>query len=603
MAIKELTPSEWLEEIDKGLKYRRLWGLEDYWGEVEALTYNVDKSQANSGPNIMISTMDGLCSSLNVPMPYVTVKGRRSDLIWKARMCEQIDNMLIQQMKMVRETERMTVSTFLWGQSIAKIGYDSEYGWDESLDIGPVLNRPPMGMTLSMFDRKQRRIEYNDYQPGMPWFSAVMPHDIVLPWGVFGIHNTPWIAHRIVRHIDSVRTDLKYEHTRELQPVLSMEDHIRSYQSPINPYRLGRADTFSDQGRNDAEYVELWEIRDRRTGKIYVIATHHNQFLRNEPDLLQINGRLPYVTMSFVPRARSFWVTPDSYYLRYHQADLSDIAIQKTKSRRLNCLKMLYMDGCVDEDQLMKLLSSEIGAGVKIRNDTGMNLQEVAQWVTAPPVNQSLSMDEESVRRNAREQVGFSRNQIGEYEASGRRTAYEAQQVAQSSELRLDRRQNGLRNVYIDTMEIVNGIISENWKLGRMVEVTGQDGAPEVYNVKGNDLKGQFDYSIGFSVGAQETIQQRRANAFQMYMQLSQDPRIDPIALAQWLALAINDPEFNTIFAQGVLDGNASSPAPVKPMPMAQGPQGSPGQQGMAMGGGQARIAPAGAGPRQASAA
>lgn len=570
--MRYLKVSDWQEEFNKALEYRRRFGLESRWAELEALLYNVEPTQANAGPNILISTLDALSSALLVPNPYVTVKARKSDWVTKARLQESVDNMLIDMMDMPTELAKGVYSAFLWGRGIFKIGYDSEFGYDDTLDLGL---QEPLGLTGSMYDRKgTKRLEFNDFQPGMPWFKNVLPHDFLVPWGTYDVKDASWCAHRVVRHIDAIRADLKYDQSvaKKIQPNMSMQDFVKSYQSTIRPYRAGRTENLTSNWESkDAEYVELWEIRDRCTNRIMVMATGYDDgWLRNEPDLLQVAG-LPFVTMGFVPRVRSFWTTSDAFLLRYHQAELSDIAIQTTKNRRLQIVKFAYQTGMIDEDQLDRALSSDVGAAFKVNGP----LQDSIQPFNFATPNMQLYQDAAVVRENAREQVGFSKNQIGEYEVGGRRTAREVMEVAQSSGLRLDRRQNEVRRVYCEAFKIINRIIHENWKLPRLVEVVGEDGLPEWHNVTGDDLRGEYNYRLGFSIGGNESLAERRQTAMQLYQMMSQDPRFDPIATAQWLSRAINDPEFSATFAGGILNG--------------QGQQGSvPSGGGTPFGGGQA---------------
>lgn len=588
---KELTVSEWIEEINAGLKFRQKYGLEEQWGELEALLYNVHPSSANSGPNILLSTLDGLASSLTVPFPYITIKARQSSYLDKSRVVESVDNMLIDMLQMPVEVERATCAAYLWGQGIAKIGYDSEYGWDEKLDIGL---QNPVGATLSSRDKNMDLIEYNRFRPGMPWLKFCLPHDIVVPWGVFDFDETPWIAHRVVRHIESVRADTKYTGTRSIKPNMSMEDFVKSYQTSIKPYRLGTIEYNGTQSDGDQEYVELWEIHDRRKGEIKVLCVGHDKWLRKEPNALQINGMLPFVSMSFVPRVRNFWTTPDASYLRWHQAELSDIAIQASKHRRLQVLKLLYDEDAITEAELERALSSQVGLGIKIKG--GHDIEKVFKPFTPGSPNQSLYMDANMIRTNAREQVGFSKNQVGEFEPTGRRTATEVSEVAEASSLRLDRRQNALKRFYISSFQVINNIICQNWKQKRTVEVIGSDGTSKWFAVSGDDLKGDYLYKAGFSTGGNETLQQRQQMAMQTFMMLSQDPRFDPIALAQYLSRAFNDPELTSVFAKGVLNGTATLPSAG-----GQGGQGGPTQlpMGGAAGGGQGVSAFGGSGNPQ----
>jgi hypothetical protein len=541
--MTELSVKEWLLELAQGLEFRRKFGLEDSWPQLEALYYNVEPSQDWSCPNLISSTGDTLLSTLTVPTPYVTVKSRRGDAIFKARVVESVDNALITDLKIPHEVEQACLHAYLWGRGFLKIGYDSEYGWAPEHDIGG--QKDPVGMTLTMVNQKGQRLEFGNARPGMPWVQSCLPHDIVVPWGTQTLETARWIAHRVVRHIEEVKADDKYDNTSNLQPVMSMEDFIRSYNSNLKPYRSGE---ILSQGLRESsgnvEFCELWEIHDRQTGKIYVIATGYDKrFLRNEKNLLQLSG-LPFVSLGFVPGARTLWTTSDAYYLRAHQAEAADISIQSAKQRRLSTLKFLYEDGAIAGDELETLLSSRVGAAVKVNAGRMVNAVQPFQ----PGGNYTLYQEQELTRRNAREAVGFSRNQIGEFEASGRRTATEAQIVDQASTLRLSRRQLVIRDAYVRAFEIINPILFKYWTAPRQAKVLDPEMQARWVSFTGEDLEGLYAYDIGFSAAPGDTLQGRRAQALQLFGMLAQDPTVDPVELRRYLINAFNDPEFSKVF-------------------------------------------------------
>jgi hypothetical protein len=341
-----------------------------------------------------------------------------------------------------------------------------------------------------------------------------------------------------------------------------MEDWVKSYRSTYNLHRAGAPDyvtSFRPSG-DGLEYVELWEIHDRRTGRIKVMATGYDRWLRDEFDGLQTAAGLPFTSLSLTPRTRNFWSTPDAWYLLYHQMDLSDIAVQTTAHRRLSKLKLLGHKSAFDAETLKKLLDGNIGSFIPVAGD--FDLSKVLLPFNVPSPNLQLYQDQEVVRRNAREMVGFSQNQIGEFEQTGRRTATEAQIVQQGAGLRLDRRQGQLRRLYTESFQKINNIITQQWKAEKILEVIGDDGLPVWQSIKGEDLKGDYNYKIGFSIGGNETLQERKQTAVGLFMQLlsipgpNGGPMFDPAALARYLASAFNDPEFSSTFGPGVLNGS-----------------------------------------------
>lgn len=542
--MAERTVSEWFEEIERGLEYRRLYGIEDAWCRLEQMFYNVHPSCGNSGPNIIMSTGDALMSSLTVPYPKVLVSARRPDLVSVAKIVETVDDMLIEDMNLSDEMESVTLNTFLFGTGIVKIGFDSEFGFDPRYDMGGAVM--PIGATLNQFSSKMERIEYNaNITPGMPWAKSVLPHDIVVPWGVKDIDEAQWIAHRIVRHVDDVKADVRYQ-TRGLKPIMTMKDFAKSYESVRKPYRMGSDAPLNSWEAGDVEYVEMWEIRDVKSGKIVVIASGHDRFLRNEMDTLQLGG-LPFVAMRFVPRSRNFWVTPDAYYLEQSHAELTDIAIQRQKHRRLSVLKLLVQEGAIEQTELDKLLSSEVGGVVKI-NQSVSDIRTAVTTFT-PSINNQLPIEEENVRRNSREMVGMSRNQLGEFESSGRRSATEAATVAQASNLRMDRRQSRVAKTYSDVIWVVNKLVSKFWTTPRTAMVMDPSGQQLWLNFTGADLVGDYRYKIRFSVESQQTPEGRRQEALSLYSALRADPMINPVELANVLSRAYNDPNLELVFS------------------------------------------------------
>lgn len=558
MAFRNFTPDEWADEIAAGLDYRRRFGIEGVWGELEAMYYNVHRSMANDGPNLIASTIDSLLSSLTVPDPAIFVKPEHPDAVSRAPLVESVDNILLRELRIREEADTAALHAGLFGCGFCKIGFDSEYGYDPKFDVGGVLR---LGFTLTQFGRQgDRRIESDStVSPGMPWVKAVDPRDIIVPWGTHRLSSSPWVAHRFVRQIDDLKADPKYKNTQRLQPTLTMEDFVDSYKSTMRIWRPNsstesrgmsgaRRFRIRDRGSRDVEYVELFEIHDRRTGRIYVIAPGHPSFLREDVNALQIDNRLPFVSISFTPKTRSIWTTSDAYYLQALQMEISDLAVQRSKIRRLSVLKFLYDGEQIDQNELDKLISPEVGAAAQVT--TGGDINKAITTLQTHP-DQTLILEEEHLRRNSREQIGFSRNQLGEF-TGGRRTATEAGIVDRSAQLRMSRRGLAVRRLYEDIISAVNGIIFTHWTRPRYIQVMGPTQADEWLKIRGPELRARYSYDVTFT--DESEVRQRRLEALNLYTVLSQDPSVDPAALRRYISDQINDPAFTRIFNADVQD-------------------------------------------------
>ncbi len=538
--MRNLTVEEWFLEIDQGLDYRRKYGLEDSWAELESLYYNVHPSMASNSPNIIAGTGDSFLSELTVPSPYVLVEAMREDAIDGAPIVESVMNNLMYDIEIAEQVEIATLHAYLWGRGFLKIGFDSEFGWNPKYDIGGDLVE--LGMSFTQLDRKGRRIESGKVRPGMPWIEAVLPHDIVVPWGTRDLDKCPWVFHRIIRHIDDIKADPKYSNKSGLQPVMSMEDYTNTYKSTLKPYRMGMMSPGTSSRKE--EFCELWEGRSRRTGRIIVLATGYNKKLRDDVDLLLTNQGYPFADISFVPRARNFWVTPDSYYLKFHQAEQTDISVQASKQRRMGGLKFAYSEDAVDSDEIDKLTSAEVGAGFKVK---GSHTLKEAIMTLQPGSNLGLYQDLAQSQQNARAVVGFSLNAQGEF-MKGRKTATETQAVNRGGGNRMSRRVHRLRRFYGQASKKTIAILADLWKAPRLAKILGPDGESKWLRFTGEDLRGKYKYVVDFTNTSNESLLQRRQEAINMYMLLSQDPFVDPVELRRYLIKAYNDPELGRIF-------------------------------------------------------
>lgn len=567
---KELTTQQWLGELERGSDYRRDFGLEDEWSKLEAMFYSVEKY--STAPNLVASNGDALISNMSMSNPYITVSPTNIYSVPACKILERLDNVMLDDIHLPEEVETAALHAFLWCKGIIKIGYDSEFGWDPKYIAG---QREELGLSLTQFDLKGRRIESGMAKPGMPWVSACCPQDIIVPWGARSDQRLPWIAHRIVRHIDDIKADPKYSGKRDLQPTISMSDYVHSYLSRVKPmeHKAWRGQALEGSGSEQSQFVELYEIHDARDGKIKVMAIGHDKWLRNDTDYMQLDG-LPFVSFSFVPRTRSYWTTPDAHFLVPYQAELTDIALQAAKQRRIDILKILYKAGKIEQDYIDKMMRPDVAPFIPVKDD-GAPLQDAFHVLNMPNRNFSLYQDADVVMRNARSTVGFSRNEMGEYESKGRRTATETIKVSQGSETRLSRRRLVIARVYQEVIKKVNAAIFEYWGAPRWIEVM-KDGGSQWMNVSGKDLKGDYRYTVTLSDEPLRTRQAITMEALQIYSVLSRDPMVNQVELRNMLVDSFQGERIDKIFG-----GIQGAPLSVQ-MPQVPGQPGGtpPVQQG-----------------------
>ena len=531
------TTEDWLEEIDAALAYREMYGREPAWNKIEMNYMNDPEGDTAIGPNLTYSMGDSLVSALIVPDPEIIIKATKRKSLDRAPILESLDNYLVTKLRLKKYTDMAILRGYLTGVMILKIGYDSEFGWAPYYDIGQGNNL--MGLTFTQFDKKGHRIESPDTQPGWPWIRPVMSQDFVVPWGTIYVEDAPWAAHRIIRHIDHIKKDPKYRNTSRLQGQITMEDFMESTLTVgSQKQRMRGKGIFKHQKK--AEFVELWEIRDRLTGEILVVTRDYGSFLRRAPDAIQMACGMPFVCATLNQHPRSFWTTPPAYYLGQIQKTQFDISLQAEKQRRISVLKFLYRSGDITKEALSRFLSADVGAAEAV--DSIHPLKDIIA-----PIQTGISWDSvaasENNRKDAREAMGFSRNQVGEFE-KGRKTKAETMSVAEGAGRREGRRSQAIISLYIECIKKTNQLIFNFWNLPR--EVMHDEGFE---NVTGESLKGDYLYDVSLSTKRNVSRAQRQVEAMMMTAQLAQLPGIDPKALYQYLADASSDPAFERILA------------------------------------------------------
>lgn len=562
--MAKMTPDDWMVEIENGLEYRRLYGYEDSWDKLEQNFYNSPSGDASVGANLIFSMGDSLLSGITVPEPEFTITAETPSSVDKVPMLEAVDNWLTRKTKLKNAVEDAELHNYLKGKAIIKLGYDSEFGWDPDYDSGLVVGNRS-GSTFTQFDKNGDRIEYNDFQPGMPWARAVNPKDFVVPYGCRTLDDAQWVAHRIIRLNSDLKKDPKYSNTKNLEPQISMDAYLNADRRVQRP-PARRTDHIRSSSHTQNTFVlfnEIWEIRDRKTGEIIVITADYDKFLRKDVDALQLYG-LPYVASGFIPGTRSFWTTPQAYYLGQNQAEENDIAIQANKTRRISVLRYMVDKSIISPDEAEKWISSDVG-GVGFYNGGNKNAKEIITAVSNSN-NYNFIVDSNSNRSSAREAIGFSQNQVGEFD-SKRTTAREVSAVSSGSDKRERRRIDGVRHLYGACIKGFNNFIFTFWNEPRGIMADG-----EPISFTGAELRGDYSYSTMLNTKRIISKSERKVEAMLVLQQFIGvvPPEMIP-ELFKYLQDAAGDPAFEKLISS--MGRVSQQPAQAQPQ-QAQLPQG-----------------------------
>jgi len=258
---------------------------------------------------------------------------------------------------------------------------------------------------------------------------------------------------------------------------------------------------------------------------------------------------MPYVCGTLSLHPRSFWSVAPAYYLGQLQKEQYDISLQAAKRRRIAILKFLFRGDAISKEELSRLLSADVGASAKVSTQFPMS-EIIAPLNTTN--NYDYMLEAENNRRDARSVSGMSRNQMGEYDKSTRRTASEAKLVAMGSGRRTGKRSQVIQGIYIDLIDKINSLVFDFWRVPREMMV----GVGQFDMVTGDMLKGDYQYGVSLSTKRSISRAERKVEALMLMAQIA--PFVPPqgiAALYQYLIDAAGDPAFEAILMSGARGG------------------------------------------------
>lgn len=508
--------NDWMHEIQLGIKYKKATSDCSKWPEWRA-RYRGDYGQTLKDDYIVNKVFSYIKSAIPrvyFRTPSISATARRPEMAAHGRIVELLDNWLVQETQLKKYLKSAILDAFLCGIGIIKLGYDSEFGYVNEQQVAANQS------TITQVGMKSgEAIEYNNnIQPGMPWGCRVNPDDIVTPWGYTDPDALPWIAHGIIRPLEDVKQDQKYDK-------IQASNLKGGFTIPED--RAKRDSIWAHGDKNN--YCLLWEIRDLKRKRIIVVC--EDRLLLDAEDALQIDGS-PYEFIIFNEDPDRFWPIPDVKMFMPQQDEINDIRRYARKARKANLLKFLYRKGVITPENLDKLLSDDLDdamAGIEVNSEN--ILGEIHMLVPSGQLTDTLIRELQQADADMRDTMGFSQNQAGEFVPFHNKTATEANIVQEASSIRSDERRDIVADVLSRVMRKFNQFIFSFWDKERVAEIVGMDGLRYWVSYSGVQLKGEYDLVINPETGQPVSRAMRQQVAQNMFALFNQDPLIDQIGL------------------------------------------------------------------------
>jgi len=505
---------DWTELIQQGVRYKENFGNSKRWSTYR--DYGRGKFSGYIGSsggilpyNLVHSMKRGMVPNVYFRNPYINVTPTsKPGIDIQARVVEAVDNWLLGELGVKATFKTMVQDAYYTDRGICKIGYDGL--WSEKVTPEDERLAEDLGIPLSHMSKdKRERVEYNvNVKPGMPWAARIIPDVFIVPFGVRTLDDCPWVDHVVLRSLADVKADRKYKNTGELEGT-----HLEVlHKDPT------RADFYKELS-SYADIVEIHEIRDFKRKEIKAFVPGYDKWIRPPTeDVLQIEG-LPFVDFTFNEDGEYYWGPSDVQIIEPQQLEINEARTQAMLHRRIALVKFLVEANMIDDTEIMKMISEEVGPVVKTKGDPNK-----AVALLQPHIPADLTQWSELIRSDVRELLGQGRQQLGEAPA-GRRTAEEMRNVQMASDIRMDERRDIVADALVSMMRKINQIIFERWTGEKVVQVVGIDAARYWVAYKGAENRGEYSLRVDVESMTPKTKMMKKREIVELIQALAKNPR------------------------------------------------------------------------------
>ena len=510
---------KWTENLNGGKQYLKDFASPQNWGIYRNYYRNEfssgSKGQRKYSNALIFSILRSMLPQIYFTNPQVVVTNEVPGYYLQSKIVQKIDNKLIRTTKLKRTMKELILEAGLCGTCPLLTGFDTAYGYDprfkETIFDDKTGEEVQIGGTLLQFNEKTGdKLEYNEMiKPGKPWADKIRPEFFIVPYGYDRLHKVPWEMRMYVRHIDDVKADPRLVNNKDIKPnaITSFDWFKEKKLHQMMPKQ------------NFGDFVFLWEIRDLKSGRMIIMQEGHKKLLYNEKDELQKFGN-PYMELTFNYDPLYFWGLPDAKYLEDQQLAINEIRTIHMEHRRIAKKKFMYDMNKVDENEVDKVIHEDTGAGIKVDGPPADAIKDFQPYV--PP---DFNIDVDAVRKDAREAVGFSRNQVGEFEG-GRRTATESNIVNMASQIRVSERKDMVADLLVDVIEKYNQYIFSEWNVKQVEDIVGPDGVRYWVQFSYKDIDSKYGFRVDPESGMPTSTEQRKADALSVAQYIQNSPLV-----------------------------------------------------------------------------
>jgi hypothetical protein len=410
--------------------------------------------------NLVYVFGSSLIPNLIFQNPYImavpqtrTPEGNRNSMLW-----ESIDNTLVDLIGLKEEVERAVTFAYCTNIGLLEIGWDLTGDPINSLEKGTLFPR------ISRVDNRRRK--------NFPWVKALDPREVIFPAGFSDLRHIPWYAKCVtlpeyevkkLPELKGKKIDYNYQ---SKEPILQ-DDRGTDKLEPIN-------------------YLNFYIFRSVETSKVTWV-TPEGKIIFEQEDPLQVDG-LPLAGFIFNPAISNLFGSPDVSYIESQYLEGNELRRDGRWQRKNATLKLLYDTSMMSEADMGKFLSGEALPGIGVNVPPGKSLGDCVHEMQYHVQREYMEYAQFLIK-DTEYLLGFGPNQMGTT-ASGRRTMFEMQQVAQNNLLRVSKRRDSVASCISSLFAKINLLVEKNWTQTETLPILGPEANIHYLQFKKEDLKG-----------------------------------------------------------------------------------------------------------------
>lgn len=524
--------------------------------------------------NIAFATINVIEPSIAINYPKITVNATDPSEEDQATITEAVINYWWRHQEVKPEFRRSAKDFLIIGHAWLKVGYRYAEGMKERKleDVQSeqdalknqadqfALENPDQAGDLPSDDEINANVPTEEPYviTDHPFVERVSPFDVYVDPEATCISDMKWIAQKVVRPLEDVKTDARYTSAARSR----LKSDTTRADAPSNDPK--------DSKNDDIKRVTLWEFYDmqRRTVSVFTEQGDDKSEFLLAPQPQPYAYGMPYVMFRSYDVPDQFYPIGDLEMLEPLQGELNKTRSAMMNNRKKYARKYLYQADLISPTAADALISDVDGALVPIEGN--VDLKDVVQPVPQVPLDAQMYQYSDVILKDADRISGVSEYERGELPET-RRTATEASIVQDAANARASDKLAQIEDVVRHVASRLVTLAQTYMTGEQVIRVVGPSGNIWVPFSR-EDIQGEFDFDVEAGSTKPRNDTQKKQQAMQLFNTLL------PFAQPTPLSPAIVDPRvlIEDLLRNGFDIKNPEKYLAPPPAPAPIGPDGQP---------------------------